>query len=145
MRGFTLLIVLVFVVATIPILAMETKLVSKTGEVESRLIENQKLVNIQDDIIRTFKEVMVKCKEAKDPRICAVYFEDWKMYWSGKGFNIVSGKLRDRAGRIVVTKTGSPHLSPRGVLRPSENMTDFGILVEKGNLQVVINRGVWVG
>ncbi len=144
MKGFTLLIVLVFVVATIPILAMETKLVSKTGEVENRLLENQKLVNIQDDIIRTFKEVMAKCKEAKDPEICAAYFGEWKMYWTSKGFSIVSGKLIEKAGKIMVTKTDSPHLSTRGVLRPSENTTDFGILVEKGNLQVVINRGVWV-
>ncbi len=143
MRGFTLLIVLVFVVTTIPILAMETKLVSKTGEVENRLIENQKLVNIQDDIIRTFKEVMTKCKEAKDPKVCSAYFELWKVYWASKGFNIISGKLTRKAGRIMVTKSDSPHLSPRGVLRPSGNTTGFGILVEKGNLQVVINRGVW--
>ncbi len=141
MKGFAVLVLALLVSGILPLVALETKLVSETGRANSRLIENQRIINTQDDILRTFLEVVRECKSNKEK--CPLYLEEWVGYWESKGFTVESGEIRSVSGIPTVTRYSKPSISRLGILRPSSNITDFGILVRKENITVVINGGDW--
>ncbi len=139
MKGFSVIVVLIFLLAIIPILSVEGSLVKKSGELQTRFITLQEYKNTQEDILRTFSELAEECSKTKDKRLCELYLSEWMKYWASKGFNIEYGELADD---FHVIKTVKPSLLG-GVLRPDGNVTQFGIVLKKGTQRIVIRRGDW--
>ncbi len=137
MRGTSFILVLVMISSTVPLISIETRISSLTSSAQTRLIENQRDLNVQDDILRTFMEAVGSC----DDESCISNFNAWKSYWESRGFKVVSGKLRVVNDVIMVDP--SPLIIDNGVLRPGRNQTDFGIVVKGNTTEVVINQGDW--
>ncbi len=142
MRGFGSLLVIAFVLAVLPVIGLETKLAVDASLTSKSMIEWQAAKNTRDDIIRTFSEVARMCKKSKNEKMCAVYLREWESYWAKKGYTIVFGGIGYTSGLPEVVKEANPDLS-NGILRPTENISSFGVLVEGHGQRVLIQRGDW--
>ncbi len=135
MRGFSFVIVIVLVLVMVPIIATESKVASGISTLEAKFIDNQMKVNLQNDVIRTFRQALSHCKSDGD---CKVYISEWIVYWSKEGFTIFSGDthtgIKDSINVDIV--------NGKAVLRPKRNISNYGITMT-GPTTVIINRGVW--
>ena len=139
MRGTSFLLVIVFLSGIFPILVLDAKIQRISDTTNIKLVQIQSIKNTQADIIRTFSEMAHECKKSKSKEICALYLAKWTDYWKSKGFKVISGELN----RYNVVIQSNPVLFPDGMLAPSTNITNFGIVVNSKKVQVVIRGGNW--
>ncbi|GEM_PF-3639644 len=136
MKGFSFILVLIFVLCFVQLLVVETKLVEDAKKLELGLIERQSQLNLQNDIYRTFSQMAMHCE--KSPELCKEYSKRWTEYWVSRGFKIFVGDLA--SGRVA--KINIDIVNGKTILRPAENISNYGIILT-GETNFTIKGGVW--
>ena len=140
MRGFSFIIVMIFILSTIPVLALQYKTAEKANRLQDEFVRAQSIKNTQEDIVRTLSEVAKECERAKDEKLCGVYFKEWETYWGSRDFEIVSGEITYKGNIPHIVRKVKP-VFYKGVLRPDGNVSNFGIILKRGRNIFVLPRG----
>ncbi len=138
MKGFSFLVVMVFVLSVVPLLSIEYNDIKSTNKLQDELIKAQSAKNIQEDIIRTLSEVSREC--TKSEGMCDAYLLEWMDYWRSKGFKISYGEIKMYRGTPVVVSESKPSLYS-GVLRPTTNVSNYGIILKGDGYVYLVPRG----